>query len=129
MAMEVIQYVGIVALLAVTILCIYIITVLVRIRKILDIVETNIKEISSKAIPIFHNLEIITDKVRRVTESVDEQIDMVKSSIQSMKEIADNIVDFERRVQERIEEPVMESIGVVAALFKGVRAFFARLRE
>jgi uncharacterized protein YoxC len=127
--MDVIQIVGVIALLAVTVLCVYIITVLVRIRKLLDIVETDIKEFSSRALPIFHNLEIITDKVRRVTESVDEQIEMVKSSIQSMKEIADNIVDFEKRVQERIEEPVMESIGVVAAVFKGVRAFFARLRE
>jgi len=127
--MDVIQIVGVIALLAVIVLCIYIITVLVRIRKLLDIVEVDIKEFSSRAIPIFNNLEIITDKIRRVTESVDEQIDMVKSSFQSMKEIADNIVDFEKRVQERIEAPVMESIGVVAAVFKGVRAFIARLRE
>jgi uncharacterized protein YoxC len=127
--MDVIQIFGAIALVAITVLCVYIITVLVRIRKLLDIVETDVKEFSSRAIPIFHNLEIITDKVRHVTESVDEQIDLIKSSLQSMKEIADNIVDFEKRVQERIEEPVMESIGVVAAVFKGVRAFFARLRE
>jgi len=118
----------IVALAAFTVLCIYLIKVLVRVRSILTVIERDIKELSAKAIPVFENLEAITDKVKSVTESIDEQVDIVKSAILSVKDIADNIVNFERRVQDRIEEPVLETVGTFAAVFKGVRTFFARLR-
>ena len=117
----------IIALGALTVLCIYLITVLVRVRETLSVVEKDIKELSAKALPVFDNLEVITQKVRSVTESIDEQVAMVKSSISSIKEIADTIVDFERRVQETIEEPVLETVGTAVAFLKGVRTFFARL--
>jgi len=121
--------VQIIAFIALTILCVYLLTLLSRVKNILTVVESDVKEISAKIVPVLNNLEAITDKIRRVTENIDEQVELAKSSIQSMKEIADSIVSFERQVQSRIEEPVMESIGMIAAVFKGVRTFIARLRE
>jgi uncharacterized protein YoxC len=118
----------IVALGCLSALSVYLITVLIRVRGILTEVEHDFKEMSSKAIPVFENLEVITNKVRNVSENIDEQVEMVKSSILSVKEIVDSIVDFERRVQNRIEEPVLETVSVLAALFKGVRTFVDRIR-
>jgi uncharacterized protein YoxC len=118
----------IVALAAVTILCFYIITVLVKVRSILVVMEHDFKELSAKAIPVFENLEVITDKAKIISENIDEQMDIVKSTILSVKGIADNIADFEQKVQDRIEEPVLETVGTFAAVFKGVRTFIARLR-
>lgn len=118
----------IVALAALTVLCIYMVTVLVRVRSILTVVERDFKELTSKAIPVFENLEVITEKVKNVTESIDEQVELVKNSILSIKEIAENVVDLERKIQERIEEPVLETVGAFAAIFKGIRTFVARLR-
>ena len=118
----------IVALGCLSALSVYLITVLIRVRGILTEVEHDFKEMSSKAIPVFENLEVITNKVRNVSENIDEQVEMVKNSIRSVKEIADSIVDFERRVQNRIEEPVLETVSVLAALFKGVRTFVDRIR-
>ena len=118
----------IVALACLSALSAYLIVVLVRVRDILTSVEHDVKDLSSKAIPVFENLEVITDKVKNVTQSVDEQVEAVKHSITSMKVVADNVVEFERRVQERIEEPVLETVAFVAALVKGVRTFFERVR-
>lgn len=118
----------IIALGCLSVLCIYMVMVLVRVRSILTVIEKDIKELTSKAIPVFENLEVITEKVKSVTESIDDQVEMVKHSIASIKEVADNIVSFERRIQERIEEPVMETVSVFAALFKGVRTFVDRIR-
>jgi len=118
----------IVALAALTILCVYLITVIVRVRNILTIVEHDIKELTAKALPVFSNLEIITEKIKTVTDNIDEQVDLVKNSISAIKEIIDNIVNFEQKVQEKIEEPVLESVGTLLAVFKGVRTFIARLR-
>jgi methyl-accepting chemotaxis protein len=84
--------------------------------------------LTSKAIPVFENLEVITEKVKNVTESIDEQVEMARQSIRSIKEVADNIVNFERRIQERIEEPVLETVSVLASFFRGVRTVVDRLR-
>jgi len=118
----------IIALAALSIVCFYLITVLIRFRSILSVVAEDIKELSAKAIPVLENLETITERIKHVTESIDEQVDTVKDSINSIKVIADSIVNFERKIQERIEEPVVETVGTLAAVLKGVRTFVARLR-
>ena len=118
----------IVALACLSALCIYLILVLARVRTIMTNVEKDVKELSSKAIPVFENLEIITAKIKNVTESIDEQVTMVKDSIRTVKDVADNIVRFERRVQERIEEPVLDTVSVFVSIVKGVRAFVDRMR-
>ena len=118
----------IVALACVSALSIYLITILIRVREILTEVEHDFKELSSKAIPVFENLEVITDKIKNVTQSIDGQVEMVKNSIQSIKDIADNIMNFEKRIQDKIEEPVLDTVSVVTGLIKGIRIFFDRLR-
>jgi len=120
---------AIIALGCLSALSVYVITVLVRVRGILTEVGRDFKELSSKAIPVFENLEIITNKVRNVSESIDEQVEMVKHSVRSIKDVTDSIVDFERRIQSRIEEPVLETVSVLAAVFKGVRTFVDRIRR
>ena len=117
----------ILALGCISALSIYLIAVLVRVRSFLSVLEKDFKELTSKAIPVFENLEIITSKIKQITESIDEDVSMVKHSIRSFKTIVDTIVDFERRVQERIESPVMETVGVFSAVLKGVRTFVERL--
>ncbi|HLF15763.1 MAG TPA: DUF948 domain-containing protein [Bacteroidota bacterium] len=114
--------------LAVIILCAFLIAFLIRLRGILEVVEKDIKELSSRTLPVLDNLEVVTDKIRNIAENVDDQVELVKDSINSVREIADNVVDFERRIQARIEEPVLETIGTIAAVLKGVRAFFVRLK-
>lgn len=121
-------FVQVLSNLALIILCVYLVVVLVRVRSILQVLEKDVKELSARTGPILDNLEVITDKVRNVTENIDDQVTLVKESIHSVKEIADNVVSFERRVQEKFEEPVLETIGTIAAVIKGVRTFFVKLR-
>lgn len=118
----------IVALVCLSALSAYLIVVLVRVREILTSVEKDVKELSSKAIPVFENLEVITEKVKNVSQSIDEQVEAVKHSVTSMREIADNVLEFERRIQNRIEEPVLETVSFLAALIKGFRTFMERVR-
>ena len=117
----------IVALATVSALCIYLIAVFVRVKSLMDIIETDIKEISARAIPVLENLEVITNNVKIITETISEQVDSVKYSIGSLREITDSIVAFERRVQERIEEPVMDTIATFTSIFKGVQSLIERL--
>jgi uncharacterized protein YoxC len=118
----------IVALLCLSALCIYMIVVLLRVRDVLTNMEKDVKEITSRALPVLDNMESITLRVKSITENLDEQVGAVRDSIASVKLVAENVVDLERRVQERIEGPILETVAFVSAIFKGFRTFVDRVR-
>ena len=118
----------IVALLCLSALCVYLIVVVLRVRDLLVSVEKDMKEMTSRALPVLENLEFITSRVKSITESVDDQVMIVRESIASMKQVADNVVELERKVQDRIEGPILDSVAFAAALFKGFRTFLERVR-
>jgi uncharacterized protein YoxC len=118
----------ILALLCLSALCIYVIVVLARVRDVLNNVEKDFKEMTTRVMPILDNMEFITARIKGITDSIDDQVMIVRESISSIKRIADNVVDLERKVQDRIEGPILETVGFVAALFKGVRTLLERVR-
>jgi uncharacterized protein YoxC len=118
----------IIALLCLSALCIYLIIVLVRVRDILNNAERDFKEMTARTLPILDNMEYITARVKSITENIDDQVMVVRESISSVKQIAENIVALERKVQDRIEGPILDSVAFVASVFNGVRTFFDRLR-
>ncbi len=118
----------IVALLSVSAVCIYLIIVLIRVRDVLTAFEKDMKDVTARAIPVLDNMEFITNRVRNITETIDDQVMVIQQSIGSMKEMADNIVALERKVQERVEGPILDTLGFVAAVLKGVRTFIDRVR-
>jgi uncharacterized protein YoxC len=118
----------IVALLCLSALSIYVIIILLRVRDILNTIEKDFKEMTTRTIPILDNLEFITARVKVITENIDDQVASVRESINSVKQVALNVVELERRVQERIEGPILEGVALAAAVVKGVRTFFDRVR-
>lgn len=118
----------IVALLCLSALCIYLIVVLLRVRETLTSIEKDFKELTTRALPILENMEFITARVKGIAENIDDQVASVRESIASIRQVAMNVVDLERKVQERIEGPILEGVALGAALFKGVRTFVERIR-
>lgn len=120
----------VVALIVVTVLlagvAVYAIIVLIKLRDLLTTVDTNVKEVAARTIPTLENLEVITKKIRVIVENFDEQIVMLKSSVETLKGVAENVAAFERRVQEAIESPIMEVMNTIGGLIRGVVMFFNR---
>ncbi len=126
--MELLVIAQIVALLCLSALCVYLIVVALRVRDLLVSVEKDMKEMTSRALPVLENLEFITARVKSITESVDDQVLIVRESIASVKQVAENVVELERKVQERIEGPILDTVAFVAAILKGFRTFLDRVR-
>lgn len=118
----------IILVLSLAALAMYLVVVLTRVKTLLTQIESDVKEVSSRVIPVLENMEVITSKVRSITANFDDQMTIVKSSVQSIKEIADSIVEFERRVQDRLEAPVLEVAGILGSVVRGIAAFINRLR-
>jgi len=118
----------ILALLCVSALCIYLIVVLSHVKGALTNLEKDVKEMTSLSLPVLENMEFITSRVRSISENVDDQVTIVRQSLGSIKEIADNVVALERKVQERIEGPILETVAIISAIFKGIGTFVERVR-
>jgi uncharacterized protein YoxC len=118
----------ILALVCLAVLCLYLILVLIRMKKVMTNIERDLNAFAQRAIPVLQNIEEITTKFKNVAAIIEDEVGSIKQSMVAIQQIAENVVNFERRVQERIEIPVMEAVSVFSALFKGVRTFVDRLR-
>jgi uncharacterized protein YoxC len=116
------------ALVAVTAVCVFLIMVLIRVKDMLTNIERDIKAVTERTMPVLENIDYISSRVKNITDNVDDQVMMVRESMGSIREIADNVVALERRVQDRLEGPILDTVAFVAALFKGVRTFSERLQ-
>ena len=119
----------ILVLLCLSTLSIYLITILGRMRSSLEQFETSWRQLSEKAAPVLENLEAITRKVKEISANIDGQVEMVRASIRSAKDIVDSVVVLEKRIQQEIEGPVMEGFSWAAAVYRGIKVFFEKLRE
>ena len=117
-----------VALLSASALCIYLIVVLARLKEVLTLIQKDLSEIGAKAKPVFENLQVITEKLKSVSEKIDDQIGLVKGSLESVKNAADNIVAFEQRIQDSLEEPVLRLSTMVAAFVNRIASYFGGAR-
>ncbi|MDA0987408.1 MAG: hypothetical protein O3A55_07410 [Bacteroidetes bacterium] len=109
-------------------LVIYATTVLARTKNILENVEKDLKEVTARILPVLSNFEIISSRLRTILESVDDQVTIVKSSVEKIKSIADAVADFQAKVQEQIESPILEIASTVGAIVSGVTTFIKRFR-
>ncbi len=116
----------IVILLLLSAVSIYAIIVLMRLRDLLETMDTNIKQVALKALPTFENLEVITGKIRTIVENFDEQVVMLKSSVDTLKGVAENVAAFERRIQDAIESPIMEVLNSIGGVIRGFTSIFTR---
>lgn len=119
----------IVALLCLAVLCVFVIIVLIRLRSVLTNLERDVKLFADRAIPVLENIEDITSKFKNVAASIEQEVGAIKESMGAVRQIAENILNFERRVQDRIETPVMEAVTVITGIINGIRTFFDRLRS
>jgi hypothetical protein len=113
-----------VALLSASALCIYLIVVLARLKDVLILIQKDLAEIGAKAKPVFENLQVITETLKSVSGKIDDQVGLVRGSLESVKYAADNIVAFEQRIQESLEEPMIRLSTMVAAFVNRIATYF-----
>ena len=107
-------------------LCVYLIVVLMRLNGLLILFQRDFSEITRNLKPILENLNIVADRLKSISTKVDEQVFLFKSSLESFKALADNVVNFEVRVQERLEEPIIRVTSLIGAFIGKILSYFGR---
>ena len=117
----VLQFVQLIALVSLTALSIYLIVILSGLRR-------DVSEFVQRAKPVLENLAFITEKLKSTAQKIDDHVDIVKSSLASLKNVADNVLVLEERVQQRLEEPILQVASIIGAIVSSVGVFFERFR-
>ncbi len=107
-------------------LCVYLIYVLSRLNGVLLLFQRDFSEITKNLKPILENLNIIAERLKSITAKVDEQVILFKSSLESFKALAENVVNFESRVQESLEEPIIRVTSLIGSFVGRILSFFGK---
>ncbi|OGU25211.1 MAG: hypothetical protein A2X66_06825 [Ignavibacteria bacterium GWA2_54_16] len=118
----VLQLVQVIAMASLAVLCIYLIIVLSSLRR-------DLADFAQRSKPVLENLAFITEKLKSTAQKIDEHVDIVKSSLTSFKSVADNVLLLEERVQQRIEEPIIQVASIIGTIVSSVGIFFERFRS
>lgn len=116
------------------ILGIYLITAVKKITKTTDNLDAavqnmgrNIEEIKVKIEPLLDKTSVIAGDISEITTNVKGQVAKVDGIVDSFKDTADSIIQFEQKAQKEIEGQVFDTINLISAITKGVKTFFTYL--
>ncbi|MBC8184593.1 DUF948 domain-containing protein [candidate division KSB1 bacterium] len=73
--------------------------------------------------PISHDLTIIVNDVKRIVQSIQKQMGMVEQGVGDVKDTVTRITQFEKELQEKLHQPVIEFATLISAVSKALRAF------
>ena len=114
--------VEVIALICLSALCVYLVIVLMGLRR-------DLAEFSQRSRPLIANLTYITEKLKSAAQKIDDHVDIVKSSLNSLKSVADNVLNLEQRVQEHLEEPIVQVASVIGSIVSALGYLFERFRS
>jgi len=117
----VLQLIQAIALISLTVLCVYLVIVLASVRR-------DLAEFAQRSKPVLDNLAFITEKLKSTAQKIDDHVDIVKGSLNSFKSVADNVLLLEERVQQRLEEPILQVASIIGTIVSSVGVFFDRFR-
>ena len=115
----VLQLVQVVALVSLTALCVYLIVALSAFRR-------DLAEFVQRSKPVLDNLAFITERLKSTAQKIDDHVDIVKGSLNSLKNVADNVLLLEERVQQQLEEPILQVASVLGAIVSSIGSLIER---
>ncbi|MCX7984184.1 MAG: hypothetical protein N3A63_04715 [Bacteroidetes bacterium] len=121
-----IQGATLVALTCVSALCIYLIVVLRKIKTVLELLHTELAELSQRLKPLLENLTIASEKFRSVASKIDDQVTMVHGVFVSLRKIVNNVQLFEERILNILEEPFRSVSSVFSTILKYLGFIFGK---
>lgn len=124
---SIVRIAEIILFLVLTISAIYLIVSLKKISAAVDKMESTVAEMETKMAPVMENAAVVSENMKEITTSIKGQMAKVDSIVDSVKERADSLVDFEKKAQRELENHVFDSLNFISAIVTGVKTFAGRL--
>lgn len=109
---------------SVFILVVFLIPTIIQIKRSARGVEKSSEILNAQLPSIVQNINQMSESLNEIISSGRKQTETLAQATREIKLMVDNIVDFERNLQKKIEEPLLETVTTLAAMTKAVRTFF-----
>lgn len=86
--------------------------------------SSTINDIKPKVLEVVEKAGSLTDNVNKIALKVSDNISVLGTAVDKIKDTVDSVVSFEKKIQEKIEPPVMDTVNTIAAINIGVKTFF-----
>lgn len=114
----------ILALVSAAALCVYTIVVLIRVNELLRVLQNEIIDLNKSLKPVLENINIIAERLRSIATKVDDQVTILHGLFSSFQRVADNVLHFEERIQNIMEEPFNRVNSLLSNIVGKVTSFF-----
>jgi uncharacterized protein YoxC len=102
---------------------IFLIPVLLQIRRTAQEAEKLIDSVRVQVAPISRDVGMISRDLKSIVQSIHRQIDRVEDGIETVHDMALRVKEFQTDVQRRIEQPLLELAAVLEGIRRGFEAF------
>ena len=101
-----------------------------------DKLTGELSELKDETIPLIHSLKDFVDSVNKISDKIDNVVegagkivDNANSIVEKGVDIADDVVNFERKIKGSIEPSIMDTVNTYVAIVKGVKVFFEKIKD
>jgi len=133
---ETIQYLQIITNIIIILLfiglVILVFTLIKQLKKVSQKVEAlalDVKEIKPKVTEAIEKIKSVADSVNQIVAKVNANIEILGTVVNRVKDTADSIIEFEQKIQNQIEPPVLNTLNSIAAVSIGIKTFFQSLKK
>ena len=111
-------------LISAPLLCLFLIFYIYRITKSFNQIKDEVKKISSKLDPFIESMTELSNRINEISDSVKEPVELVRTTVNDVKNRVDAILNFEAKLRKGVEEPVFRLIRALTAIVNGIEAFW-----
>jgi len=128
--MEILTAISVTVIAAIMILgVIYMIPVLLQIRRAAREAEKLIDSVRAQVAPTSRDIVLISHDVKNIVQSIQRQVDRVEEGIETVHDMAVRLKVFQIEVQRRIEEPLLQIVSVFGGVKRGAEAIAGIFRR
>lgn len=128
--MEILTAISVTVIAAIMILgVIYMIPVLLQIRRAAREAEKLIDSVRAHVAPTSRDIVLISHDVKSIVQSIQRQVDRVEEGVETVHDMAVRLKVFQIEVQRRIEEPLLQIISVFGGVKRGAEAIASIFRR
>jgi uncharacterized protein YoxC len=114
---------------SVVIFVIFLIPVLLQIRRTAREAEKTLETVRTQIVPLSHDLTVISLEIKGIVQSIHRQVEKVEDGISTVGDAALRLREFEGKIERIVEGPLLELVALFTGLIRGVEAFLRFFRR
>ncbi|MCB0729123.1 MAG: hypothetical protein KDD00_16770 [Ignavibacteriae bacterium] len=100
-----------------------------KLNKKVESFSKDFSDVKPKLVDTIEKVNYLADNLSVVVRNVNDNIEVLGTVVDKVKDTADNIIEFEQKIQNTIEPPVMDTLNTITAVSVGVKTFFDALKR